>query len=134
MTPAQTNRRHCKQKPRLHADTGALRAEGKGFEPFVSLPTTVFKTATFGRSVNPPVRRHCCASAGPRPNRTGLRPAPSGAAPSVPDYGVATLRLLLVCFCTQSALLCPADHPPGAYRGPMRAMVITDDGGMAPSD
>src|SRR5699024_12109846 len=66
--------------------------------------------------------------------RTSLRRYTSVAAASSPDYGVATLRLLLFCFCTQSALLCPADHPPGAYRGPMRAMVITDDGGMAPSD
>ena len=29
-------------------------AEGEGFEPPVSFPTTVFKTVTFGRSVSPP--------------------------------------------------------------------------------
>ncbi len=29
-------------------------AEGKGFEPLVGCPTTVFKTVAFGRSASPP--------------------------------------------------------------------------------
>jgi hypothetical protein len=31
-------------------------AEGEGFEPPVGCPTTVFKTAAFNHSANPPVR------------------------------------------------------------------------------
>lgn len=31
-----------------------LLAEGEGFEPPVSCPTTVFKTAALNRSANPP--------------------------------------------------------------------------------
>src|SRR5699024_9109119 len=113
-------------------------AEGEGFEPSVSLPTTVFKTATFGRSVNPPVRRHCCASARPQPNRPGppARPCRTCSASTGlrRDYSATTPCLLAHPSRAHLYLLWTTDHPPGAYRGPMRAMVITDDAGMTPSD
>src|SRR5699024_4913240 len=73
-------------------------------------------------------------------NQTGPAHRPALAEPvlPVPDYGVTTLRLLRACSRIQAVphicLLWTTDHPPGAYRGPMRAMVITDDAGMTPSD
>lgn len=47
------------EKPRPSAGASTCRtsvriAEGEGFEPPVGLPTTVFKTAAFGRSASPP--------------------------------------------------------------------------------
>ena len=54
-----------------------VKAEGEGFEPPVSFPTTVFKTVTFGRSVSPPgaflqLLYQLRASAGNFVNQRGL--------------------------------------------------------------
>ncbi len=59
-----------------------LRAEGAGFEPAVQgYCTTVFKTVTFGRSVNPPYDPKAISSPSPA---TELRPRYPGHALNSP--------------------------------------------------